>query len=419
MKVLHTSDWHLGVKLDNQYRDEEHKIALNWLSNLIKAEEVEILIVAGDIFDVYTPSNSAQNLYYNFLKSLINTSCQHIVIVAGNHDSPNLLAAAKDLLQILNIHIVANISSDLSKQILPLYDRDTQELKAVVAAVPYLSESILRTIHKAEEIEQRHLQIKQTIIQHYEALADLIAVYDDKNVPYIATGHLFVAGADGGNKNHLTYLGFSDLIPSDAFPEKFDYIALGHLHKAHPVNAKGNIRYSGSLIPLDFNESTYQHQVYIIDFFEKGIRHILSHKVQLPRQLLYKYGKMEEIIDYLKAIPYPDIDIKSFKPSMKTWIKVEVEYEDDFNPNIKEFLEPHILNKNVEILGEPLQRKKYSTAISDNENLQELRSLEQLSLEEVFTMCMHAQNIQDERQVQLKQDFIALQEWWKEEERNK
>lgn len=420
MKVLHTSDWHLGVKLDNQYRDDEHRVALNWLSNLIKEEEVEILIIAGDIFDVYTPSNSAQGLYYNFLKSLINTSCQHVIIVAGNHDSPNLLAAAKELLQLLNIHIVANVSQDLSKQIIPLHDRNTNELKAVVAAVPYLTEAILRTVHKGEETEERHLQIKEAIIQHYQNLAQLISEYDAFEVPYLATGHLFVAGGDGGNKNHLTYLGFSDLIPSNAFPEKFDYIALGHLHKAHPVNEKGNIRYSGSLIPLDFNESNYQHQVYIIEFLGKGIRQIVSHKVQVPRQLVYKTGKMEDIVDYLKAIPYPDMDIKSFKPQMKTWMKVEIEYEDDFRPNIKEQLEPHILNKNIEILGEPLQRKKFTMGNYEAEDLAHLRSLEQLSLEEVFTMCMDAQQVQDEqKQAQLKADFQALQEWWKEEARNR
>ena len=417
MKVLHTSDWHLGIKLDNQYRDEEHKAALKWLSNLIKSEAVEVLIIAGDVFDVYTPSNSAQNLYYNFLKSLVNTACQHIVIVAGNHDSPNLLAAAKELLALLNIYVVANISKDLNAQILPLYDNNTQELKTVIAAVPYLSEAVLRSTHKGENSEVRHEQIKEAIIQHYEDLAQLISKYDDAKVPFIATGHLFVSGADSGNKNHLTYLGFSDLIPSTAFPKKFDYIALGHLHKAHPVNKEGNIRYSGSLIPLDFSESEYQHQVYIIEFEGKNIKEILSHKVDVPRNLIYKQGKLEEIIQFLQA--YPSINNTDFKPKMKTWLKVELQSDKGFMTNVKDQLEPYTIDKNIEILGEPLQRMIYKDNNFEEGNMAEIRSLESLSVEEVFEMCMTAQNIEQESQNNLKEDFRALQVWWDEQERNK
>ena len=121
MKILHTSDWHLGQKFINHDRDQEHKLALDWLVQLIIDQNVECLIVAGDIFDTFNPSSGALNLYYDFLEDLRETNCRYTVIVGGNHDSPSMLNAPRRLLKSMNVHVVgATAVDDISDEIIEL-----------------------------------------------------------------------------------------------------------------------------------------------------------------------------------------------------------------------------------------------------------------------------------------------------------
>ncbi|MEL7220922.1 MAG: exonuclease subunit SbcD, partial [Bacteroidota bacterium] len=106
MKVLHTSDWHLGQKLLQLDRQEEFALALDWLLEVIIAEQIDVLLVSGDIFDIGNPPNQSRELYYNFLRRLLNSECRHVVITGGNHDSPAMLNAPRELLAAFNIHIV-------------------------------------------------------------------------------------------------------------------------------------------------------------------------------------------------------------------------------------------------------------------------------------------------------------------------
>jgi len=98
MKILHTSDWHLGQKFISKERTEEHEAALKWMLQVIDKQEVECLIVSGDIFDTFNPSSVAQNLYYDFLEDLRETKCKYAIIIGGNHDSPAMLNAPRRLL---------------------------------------------------------------------------------------------------------------------------------------------------------------------------------------------------------------------------------------------------------------------------------------------------------------------------------
>ena len=143
MKILHTSDWHLGQRFLFNDREQEHQRALDWLADTIRTQEVDALIVAGDIFDINNPPNYARTMYYRFLTSLLGTSCRHIIITGGNHDSPSMLNAPRELLRLLNIHVVGAVGDALEEELVELKDSEG-ELELVVAAVPFLRDRDLR-----------------------------------------------------------------------------------------------------------------------------------------------------------------------------------------------------------------------------------------------------------------------------------
>ena len=149
MKILHTSDWHLGRSLYGKKRYEEASSFLNWLVSVIEEEGIDILLVAGDVFDNSTPSNRAQQLYYRFLSRVSGSCCGHIVVIAGNHDSPSFLTAPKELLCAMNVHVTG--SADCSSEVLVLND-DRDHPMAVVCAVPYLRDRDMALVYEHEEV---------------------------------------------------------------------------------------------------------------------------------------------------------------------------------------------------------------------------------------------------------------------------
>jgi len=144
MKILHTSDWHLGQKFLTNDRKAEHEMALDWLYDTIQTEKVHALIVAGDVFDIGNPPSYARTIYYRFLTKLQGSCCRHIIIIGGNHDSPSMLNAPKELLEILNVHIIGAATGDINDEIIPLKD-GKGNLEAVIAGVPFLRGNRVRT----------------------------------------------------------------------------------------------------------------------------------------------------------------------------------------------------------------------------------------------------------------------------------
>ena len=158
MKVLHTSDWHIGRSLYGRKRYEEFEAFLTWLAETIQENSIDALLVAGDVFDTSAPSNRAQELYYRFLCRVAASSCRHVVVVAGNHDSPSFLNAPKELLKVLDVHVVGNASADPEDEVLVLCDKqDTPEL--IVCAVPYLRDRDIRVAEAGESIEDKEYKL--------------------------------------------------------------------------------------------------------------------------------------------------------------------------------------------------------------------------------------------------------------------
>ena len=167
MKILHTSDWHLGQSFMGKSREEEHRAFLAWLLELIEKEEISVLIVAGDIFDIGTPPNYALELYYNFLTKLSRSSCENIIITAGNHDSIATLKAPKQLLKALNIHLITSGDED-EEEIVPIYKQET--LEGIVCAVPFLRDYVVRKSLDAQSMSDKENALTQGIKEHYNCV---------------------------------------------------------------------------------------------------------------------------------------------------------------------------------------------------------------------------------------------------------
>ena len=167
MKIIHTSDWHLGQRLLFNERGDEQQLALQWLYETILQEQADALILAGDVFDNGNPPHPARKLYYNFLTNLLNTSCRHIVIIGGNHDSPGMLDAPRELLEYLNIRVVGAASENLEQDCL-LLQNTVGELEAVVAAIPFLRDRDLSPSVSGESTLDRIQRIQAGIRQRYQ-----------------------------------------------------------------------------------------------------------------------------------------------------------------------------------------------------------------------------------------------------------
>ena len=261
MKVLHTSDWHLGRMLYGRKRYDEFEAFLNWLYNTIKSEGIDILLVAGDIFDTRTPSHRSQELYYKFLCDVAKSNCRHVVIIAGNHDSPSFLNAPKEILHALNIYVVGSITQCLEDEVIVLNDQQNNP-EAIMCAVPYLRDRDIRTVEPGETIEDKNNKLIKGIQDHYEKACKLAEekqkqFKDKEDVPIIAMGHLFTSGGkvlDGDGVRDL-YVGSLAHVKKGTFPKSIDYLALGHLHVPQCVEGSEYIRYSGSPIPMGYNEA--------------------------------------------------------------------------------------------------------------------------------------------------------------------
>ncbi len=316
MKILHTSDWHLGQSFMGKSRQEEHKVFLEWLLVTIEEENIDVLIVAGDIFDTGTPPNYALELYYNILIKLANSLCKYIVITAGNHDSIATLKAPKELLKSLNIYVITT-GDEEENQLIDIYDKE--KLQAIICAVPFLRDSTIRKSQSAQTLNDKEKALSLGIKEHYNNIyIDAKKISD--TVPLIATGHLTTVGAKSSDSEREIYIGGTLDIDSQFLGENFDYVALGHLHENQKVGTE-HIRYSGSPIPLSFSEANSQKKVNIITLNAKNID-VKEIDIPLHRTLLVFRGDLESITSELKNIT-----------DKESWIEIHLKDKNPFDAN--------------------------------------------------------------------------------------
>jgi len=316
MKILHTADWHLGKKLEQQERTDEHQQFLDWLIDQLNMKCIDVLIIAGDIFDTGTPSNTALQQYYRFLSNLKNTCCRDVIVIGGNHDSVSTLDAPKELLKYFNVHVIGGVPDVFTDQIIEIADAQGK-LELVVCAVPFLRDKDIRLSISGETSDERQERIRAGIGNHYHRFVEHIMPYRLNGIPVIATGHLFAAGASTSDSEKEIHVGNLGHVGSDQFPVEFDYVALGHIHRPQVVNKMEHIRYSGSPIPLSFSENDDLKQVVILEYIDGKMTQLTAHQVPCYRKLIRIKGNLESVKN--KILLLEDLQLK-----YPSWVEVQV-----------------------------------------------------------------------------------------------
>lgn len=319
MKILHTADWHLGKKLEQCERTEEHQDFLDWLIEKLKSENIDVLIIAGDVFDTGSPSNTALEQYYRFLRLVKDTCCREVIIIGGNHDSISTLNAPKSLLKYFNVHIVGGVPELFTEQIIPIHDV-SGKLELVICAVPFLRDRDVRLSVSGESSEEREQRIKQGISHHYHRFIEHISAYKEENVPVIATGHLFAAGSSSSDSEKEIHVGNLGQVHGDQFPVEFNYIALGHIHRPQLVNNMEHIRYSGSPIALSFSENEDKKQVLVLEFTDGKLTGLLPHEVPCGRKLIRIKGTLDVVKSKILKLEDPCL-------KYPLWVELQIDTE--------------------------------------------------------------------------------------------
>ncbi|ADO74790.1 exonuclease SbcCD subunit D C-terminal domain-containing protein [Stigmatella aurantiaca] len=307
MRLLHTSDWHLGHTLYDVSREAEHAAFLDWLLDTLEAQSVDALLVAGDVFDTANPSAEAQAAWFRFIaRARERLPLLDIVVIGGNHDSAARLEAPDPLFAALKVRVVGGLprgpeSLDFERLLVPLHDARGQ-VQAWVAAVPYLRPADLpliategdRLIEGVREVYGLTLEAARRRRQPGQAL--------------VAMGHCFMVGTELSQLSERRILGGNQhALPVDLFPEDVAYAALGHLHKAQRVGGREAVRYSGSPLPLSLSEAGYQHQVLLVELEAETLGSVRSlpvpRTVDMWRVPERNEATLEEVLVQLAALP--------------------------------------------------------------------------------------------------------------------
>ena len=393
MKVLHTSDWHIGRTLYGRKRYEEFGAFLTWLAETIQQNEIDALLVAGDIFDTSAPSNRAQELYYRFLCRVAASCCRHVVVVAGNHDSPSFLNAPKELLKALDVHVVGSSTESPEDEVLVLRnDQDTPEL--IVCAVPYLRDRDIRVAEAGESVEDKERKLIEGIRTHYAAVAALAEQKREElgaNIPIVGTGHLFTAGGqtvDGDGVREL-YVGSLAHVTAGIFPACFNYLALGHLHIPQEVNGSKTIRYSGSPLPMGFGEAKQQKSVCQVEF------HSTAASVQLIDVPVFQ--KLERVKGDWDGISSRILELTATDdPNRRAWL--EVIYDGiEVIGDLRERLEAAISGTQMEILR--IKNNRIIDRVLGQ--IHEEETLDDLNVNDVFERCLAVHDVPEEQRPEL------------------
>nr|WP_236840630.1 exonuclease SbcCD subunit D [Borreliella burgdorferi] len=291
---MHTSDWHIGKKIENFSILKEQKNFLYFLLEFIKKENIDLLLVAGDVYDSKRPGFEEQRLVNNFFYELSFTSCKWCVVISGNHDKKDYLSINKKLLSRFNFFLITEYDSD--EQIVLL--KDNGNLKFIVVCLPHINERLILgqnfdNIFGLEDPSSSKLFLENLENAYREKISNLSNFLENKykGIPKILMAHSFF-----GSSKKIDTLGGSYIIPFNVFGNGFSYVALGHIHKF--MKLRDNIVYSGSPMQYSFNE-TCDKYINVLHFNDNKL--ILQEAFPVPifNKLIFAKGSLNEVLDFL------------------------------------------------------------------------------------------------------------------------
>ncbi len=308
IRILHTADWHLGQTFFGYDRVEEHVHFLQWLARELKENKIDVLLVAGDVFDVSNPSAASQRLFYHFIRQVTEENPKlQLVVVAGNHDSAARLEAPVPLLQEMRTEIRGIVRKhegeiDYDHLIVELKNSEG-EVEALCLAVPFLRQGDYPVVATdgnpyAEGVKELYVRLQERALQRRKDGQALVAV-----------GHLQATGSEIAERDfsERTIIGGLECVSPDTFTEQIAYTALGHIHKSQRVSGRENVRYAGSPLPMSFAEREYHHGVVIVTLAEGWAVEIEKREyIPLVGLLSVPRGKAatpEEVLEELAHLP--------------------------------------------------------------------------------------------------------------------
>lgn len=309
MRLLHTSDWHLGQTFHQFERSYEHQSFLSWLLDTLEREAIDGLLIAGDVFDNANPSAAAQSMLYGFLTEA-HRRLPHLnmVLTAGNHDSPGRLEAPAPLLSLFDAKVVGLVNRDESEILVeqlvhPLKSQDGQ-VAAWCIAMPFLR---IADVPRVNDVNDAYTSGVEAL---YRQAFEVAKTKREVGQAIIAMGHCHMTGSEtSDDSERRIVIGGAEALPATIFDDSIAYVALGHLHLPQKIKGNGTRRYSGSPLPMSFSEIHYPHQVVVIDLDGELVAEV--REIRVPRTVdLHKVPAsarpLDEVLAALSALELPE-----------------------------------------------------------------------------------------------------------------
>ena len=402
MRILHTSDWHLGQHFMGKSRQAEHQALIDWLLIQVDAHAVDAVLIAGDIFDTGSPPSYARELYSQLVVKLHGAGVA-LLLLGGNHDSVATLGENRSMLACLNSTVVAAVD-DAADQVVVLPLRGGKgEAGCIVCAVPFIRPRDVLQSQAGQSAEEKQLSMQAAIQDYYQAVhesgrARQLALKQElgRVVPLIATGHLTTVGASSNESVREIYVGSLNAYPTSAFP-LVDYVALGHIHQPQKVGGLNHIRYCGSPIPLGFDEARQQKEVLLVDLNADGLTAVTPLSVPKFQSLISISGNLASLAGAISAA--------AMEGSAETpvWLEVTVA-EDDYLSDLPARIEAMTQGLPVEVLRVRRQRGNATASIAGELN----ETLDELSPHDVFARRLAQEELAPELQLALGQRYRAV-----------
>lgn len=394
MRILHTSDWHLGQYFLGHSRQIEHQKLIEWLVEQTRVHGVDSVLIAGDIFDTGAPPSYARELYYSLILALRDAGVG-LTLLAGNHDSVAVLEESRNLLTALNTVVIPSVQDDPNEQVRVLNTRDGNP-GAIVCAIPFIRpRDVLQSI-AGQSARDKQQSLQDAIHAHYQALfalAEAKRVELGAHLPIIATGHLTTVGASASESVREIYVGALEAFPTAAFPAA-DYIALGHIHRPQKVGGFEHIRYSGSPIALSFDEARQQKEMLLVDVSADGLQSVTVLDVPCFQTLLSVKGSLKELEAAVEAVS------AQAREGETIWLEIVVS-ADDYLSDLQTRIQKMTGNLPVEVLRVRRERSSTSSTLQS----QARETLNELTPDDVFARRLQSETIDDDTRSQLLQMY--------------
>ena len=395
MRLLHTSDWHLGQHFMGKSRQEEHQKFVNWLLQQVEEQQVDAILIAGDIFDTGAPPSYAREIYNQLIVSLHDAGTQ-LVVLAGNHDSVATLGESRQLLARLGAHVIPAMTDSLEDQLLVLKNRKG-EPATLLCAVPFIRPRDIVQSEAGQSAEEKRLNLQQAIQEHYLKLHEY-AITRQAQYPYplpiITTGHLTTVGTSASESVREIFIGSLEALPTQNFPPA-DYIALGHIHRPQKVGGKEHIRYCGSPIPLSFDELGHDKEVLLVDLDYQGVN-VTALRVPRFQPLASITGTLEELAAAIRKAA------EQVEPGQTVWLEITVK-ADHYLADLQSRIQQMAADKPVEILR---IRKDHTTRLTTQAAA--AATLAELTPDDVFSRRLAQEQLPDELVLEMKQRYQQI-----------